>query len=197
MHNIYWNDQLVKTGDRTNLLGHNSCVIWLTGLSGSGKSTLANELERALFQKKIHSYILDGDNLRHGLNSDLSFTQRDRSENIRRLGEVAKLFVDAGLITIVSAISPFKEDREKAKALFENNKYIEIYVKCPLLVCENRDPKGLYKKVRSGEIELFTGVNSPYQEPEEPDLIIETDKLSVRNSIEIILNSLSSKGIIH
>ncbi len=182
--------------DRQKLKGHKSVILWFTGLSGSGKSTIAHALEEKLYQRKLHTYILDGDNVRKGLNKDLGFSPEDRKENIRRLGEVAKLFVDAGIITIVAAISPYKSDRVFVRNLVEPGEFIEIYVKCPLEVCETRDPKGLYKKARQGIIKNFTGVDAPYEEPENPEIVIESDKESIEEAVNKIIHYLEEKKII-
>ncbi len=182
--------------DRQRLKGHKSCIIWFTGLSGSGKSTIAHALEEELYKRGIHTYILDGDNIRTGLNKDLGFSEEDRKENIRRIGEVAKLFVDAGIIVLVAAISPYKRDREFVRNLVEPGEFIEVYVKCPLEVCEMRDPKGLYKKVRQGIIKNFTGIDDPYEEPENPEILIESHKESISQAVNKILKFLESKGII-
>lgn len=159
--NITWHHTTVTKKDRILLNGHKSCVLWFTGLSGSGKSTLANAVDHMLFQESYRSFVLDGDNIRHGLNSDLSFLPKDRKENIRRIGEVAKLFVESGQIVSTAFISPFLEDRELVRKMFAPGEFIEIYVNCPIYVCEDRDPKGLYKKARKGEILEFTGISSP------------------------------------
>jgi len=182
--------------DRQKLKGHKSVVLWFTGLSGSGKSTIAHALEEVLYKRKIHTYILDGDNVRTGLNKDLGFSPEDRKENIRRLGEVAKLFVDAGIIVMVSAISPYKSDRAFVRNLLAPGEFIEIYVKCPLEVCESRDPKGLYNKARQGIIKNFTGIDAPYEEPENPEIVIESDKESVDQAINKIIRFLEEKKII-
>lgn len=186
----------VTKEDRQKLKGHKSVVLWFTGLSGSGKSTIAHALEEALYERKIHTYILDGDNVRTGLNKDLGFTPEDRKENIRRLGEVAKLFVDAGIIVMVAAISPYKSDRSFVRNLLEPGEFIEIYVKCPLEICESRDPKGLYKKARQGVIKNFTGIDAPYEEPENPEIVIESDKESVEEAVNKIIRYLEEKKII-
>ncbi|MGG1674929.1 adenylyl-sulfate kinase [Neobacillus sp. NRS-1170] len=194
--NITWHQSAVTKTDRHQLNGHKSCVLWFTGLSGSGKSTLANAVDHALFELGFRSYVLDGDNIRHGLNSDLSFRVEDRKENIRRIGEVAKLFVDSGQIVSSAFISPFREDRELVRTLFEQEEFIEIFVKCPIDVCEDRDPKGLYVKVRRGEIPEFTGISSPYEIPDIPEIIIETNKLSIDQSVEAIIAYLREKKIL-
>jgi adenylylsulfate kinase len=193
---IIWHHAIVTKQDRQRLNKHKSCTLWFTGLSGSGKSTLANTVDKKLFDRGIRSYVIDGDNIRHGLNKDLSFNKEDRKENIRRIGEVAKLFVDSGLIVLTAFISPFREDREMVKNLFSDGEFFEIYVKCPLHVCELRDPKGLYSKARKGEIQEFTGISSPYEEPLIPDLIIETNVLTIEESAEKIISFLQEKEII-
>jgi adenylylsulfate kinase len=193
---IIWHQAFVTKQDRQRLNKHKSCTLWFTGLSGSGKSTLANTVDKKLFERGIRSYVMDGDNIRHGLNKDLSFSNEDRKENIRRIGEVAKLFVDSGQIVLTAFISPFCEDREMVKNLFSNGEFFEIYVKCPLNVCEFRDPKGLYSKARKGEIQDFTGISSPYEEPENPDLLIETNLLTIEESAEKLISFLQEKEII-
>ena len=172
--NIVWHKQSVGRELREKANGHKGCVIWYTGLSGSGKSTVANEVEKCLLKLGVKSYLLDGDNVRHGLNSDLGFTKEDRKENIRRIGEVAKLFADSGTIIGVAFISPYRSDRKSARDIVESAglDFLEIYVKCPLEVCEKRDPKGLYKKARKGEIKNFTGLDAPYEEPTECELVL-------------------------
>jgi len=194
--NIVWQPTKVSKEDRRRLNRHGSCVLWFTGLSGSGKSTLATEVEKELFQRGIRTYVLDGDNIRHGLNRDLGFGKEDRKENIRRIGEVAKLFVDAGIVTLTAFISPYREDRDMVRALFEPGEFIEIYVKCSLEECERRDPKGLYKKARRGEIRDFTGISAPYEEPVFPELVVETDRETVENSVQKILSHLRAKGLL-
>ena len=196
MAEVYWHPHKVSKEDRQRIKGHKSAIIWFTGLSGSGKSTLANELEYRLNKLGIHTFLLDGDNVRHGLNSDLGFSPEDREENIRRVGEVAKLFVDAGLVVLVSFISPYRKDRRRARSLVEPDEFIEVYVKCPLEVAEQRDPKGLYKKAREGVIQDFTGISAPYEEPENPEIIVETDKLTIDESVRKIFNYLKNNGLI-
>jgi adenylylsulfate kinase len=185
--NIVWHDSKVTKEDRQKLNGHKSVVLWFTGLSGAGKSTLSVEVEKELHQRGIRTYILDGDNIRHGLNKDLGFSAEDRKENIRRIGEVAKLMVDAGIVTLTAFISPYREDREMVRQLLGEKEFIEIYVKCSLEECERRDPKGLYKKARAGEIKGFTGIDDPYEEPENPELVVETDKQTLEESIKQII----------
>lgn len=185
--NLVWQETIITQGDRAAQKAQSPCVIWFTGLSGAGKSTLANALEVALFERGKHSYLLDGDNLRHGLNQDLGFSEADRTENIRRVGEVAKLFVDAGLIVLAAFISPFQTDRASIKDLIGECKMVEVYLDTPLSVCESRDTKGLYRKARSGELKGFTGIDSPYEAPESADIVINTEAVSVVDSVAIIL----------
>ncbi|WP_088102408.1 adenylyl-sulfate kinase [Halalkalibacter urbisdiaboli] len=194
--NIVWHETTVKKEERQARNKHKSCILWFTGLSGAGKSTLANALEYTLFNRGLQSYVLDGDNVRHGLNKGLGFSDEDRKENIRRIGEVAKLFVDAGTIVCTAFISPFKEDRDRVRELVEEGEFIEVYVRCSLEACESRDPKGLYKKARAGEIPSFTGISSPYEEPENPELIIDSDKLSIEESVEKIIQYLVEQNIL-
>jgi len=186
----------IQRKDRENIKNQKACVIWLTGLSGSGKSTIANELEYRLNKIKYHTYLLDGDNIRSGLNSDLGFSEKDREENIRRISEVAKLFLDAGIITITAFISPFKKDREKAREIIGED-FIEVFVDTPLEECIKRDPKGLYKKALDGEIKEFTGINSPYEEPTNPDIYINTTKNDISSSVDLIIKYLNDKGYIN
>jgi len=194
--NITWHQATITKAERHLLNKHKSCVLWFTGLSGAGKSTLANAVDQELYSKGYHSYVLDGDNLRHGLNKDLSFGVEDRKENIRRIGEVAKLFVDSGQIVSSAFISPFREDRNSVRSLFEPGEFIEIFVKCPIDVCEVRDPKGLYKKARKGEILDFTGISSPYEIPDRPEIIIDTDQLTIQESVDKIIASLKDRKIL-
>ncbi|RKD26727.1 adenylyl-sulfate kinase [Ammoniphilus oxalaticus] len=194
--NIVWHTATVQKKERQQSNQHKSCILWFTGLSGSGKSTLANEVEKKLFELGAKTYTLDGDNVRHGLNQDLGFTDEDRVENIRRIAEVSKLFVDAGVIVLTAFISPFKQDRQVARDLVESSEFIEIYVKCSLEECERRDPKGLYEKARRGEIPHFTGISSPYEEPLNPELVIENDQLSVQQAVEQIIEYLKKEQLI-
>lgn len=188
--NIVWHNSQVAKEDRQQLHNHKSLILWFTGLSGSGKSTLCVALERRLFEQGINTYVLDGDNVRHGLNKNLGFSPEDRTENIRRIGEVSKLFVDAGIITLTAFISPYREDRNNVRKLVERNEFIEVFVKCSLEECERRDPKGLYKKARTGEIEDFTGIDAPYEEPVNPEIIINSEKQSIEESVEQIMSFL-------
>ncbi|MBN2425505.1 MAG: adenylyl-sulfate kinase [Calditrichaceae bacterium] len=194
--NITWHDAEITKTDREKLLAQKGCILWFTGLSGSGKSTLAHAVESALYEQKHLTYVLDGDNIRHGLNKNLGFSPEDRQENIRRIGEVAKLFADAGLIVMTAFISPYREDRNIARALVKENEFIEIYVKVPLKVAEARDPKGLYKKARAGEIKEFTGIDAPYEDPLNPELVIDTSQLSLEQSTEAVLDYLKSKNLV-
>jgi bifunctional enzyme CysN/CysC len=194
--NVVWHDHRIANKDRTQLKGHSPAVIWLTGLSGAGKSTIANELEHTLNKMGIHTYLLDGDNVRHGLCKDLGFSDKDRVENIRRIGEVAKLFSDAGIVVITAFISPFKNDREMVRAILPQGEFVEVFVDAPLTVCEERDPKSLYKKARKGEIKSFTGIDSPYEAPELPEIHLQTDKHTVAESVEKILEFLNNSSII-
>ncbi|MFB9990053.1 adenylyl-sulfate kinase [Bacillus benzoevorans] len=194
--NLIWHHSTVSKKDRQLQNGYKSCVLWFTGLSGSGKSTLANAVDYTLFQKKIKSFCLDGDNIRLGLNRDLSFAEEDRKENIRRIGEVAKLFVDSGLIVLTAFISPFREDRETIRKMFETDEFIEVYLQCPLQVCEDRDPKGLYKRARRGEISDFTGISSPYEPPSTPEIVIDSNECSIVESVGEIYQYLKEKKIL-
>ena len=194
--NIKWHHGKITKEDRVKLLNQKGVTIWLTGLSGSGKSTIAVELEHALIENRHQAYILDGDNIRHGLNKNLGFSPEDRTENIRRIGEVAKLFTDAGIITITAFISPYREDRDAVRRLLSDGEFIEVYIKCPLDVCEERDTKGLYKKARAGEVKDFTGISAPYEEPLNPELTIDSSKLTVEESTRAVLNYLEEKGYV-
>lgn len=194
--NITWHHQKVSKQNRWLKNSHKSALVWLTGLSASGKSTLANEVERLLFERQVNTFVLDGDNVRHGLNRDLGFGPGDRKENIRRVGEVAKLLVDAGILTIAAFISPYAEDRNMVRRLFPEAEFIETYVRCETAICEERDPKGLYKKARRGELPEFTGISAPYEEPEKPEMVIDTDRLTIEESVAVIVRHLEERGII-
>ncbi len=193
--NITWHEGNITRADRERLNGHRGAVVWFTGLSGSGKSTIARALEEALFERGIHCYVLDGDNIRHGLNKNLGFSPEDRQENIRRIGEVAKLFADAGLIAITAFISPYRTDRDQARAI-NGHDFIEVYVECALEVCESRDPKGLYQKARAGLIPEFTGISAPYEPPLSPELTVNSAELSVAEAVARVLATLESRGVI-
>ena len=192
--NIFWHDGDIRRGDRERVHGHRGATVWFTGLSGSGKSTLARGLESALFERGCHAYVLDGDNVRHGLNRDLGFSPADRTENIRRIGEVARLFTDFGAFAITAFISPYREDRESVRRLMGDSDFIEVFVDCPLGVCEERDPKGLYEKARRGEIPEFTGISAPYEAPEAPELVVRTAELTLEASVDHVLRYLESAG---
>lgn len=194
--NITWHKGDITNEDRERLLGQKGIVIWYTGLSGSGKSTLAHAVEEKLFEKGHVSYVLDGDNIRHGLNKNLGFSPADREENIRRIGEVSKLFADAGVIAMTAFISPYRADRDKARELVQDGRFIEVFVKVPLDVAESRDPKGLYKKARAGEIKEFTGIDAPYEEPENAELTIDTSKHDLEQSAEMVLDFLRKRNFI-
>jgi adenylyl-sulfate kinase len=188
--NIHWTPGKVTAEHRARQNGHAGSVVWLTGLSAAGKSTIATELERELFSRGKHAYVLDGDNMRHGLCSDLGFAPEDRKENIRRIGEVANLFADAGFVCITAFISPYRSDRELARHLAPEGRFIEVYLNTPLEVCEQRDPKGLYAKARAGEIKDFTGISAPYEPPSNPELELHTGQLSVAECVSAILKRL-------
>ena len=194
--NIVWHPHHVTKAERIARNRQKPCILWFTGLSGSGKSTVANGVECRLFEMGCLTYLLDGDNVRHGLNRDLGFSDADRTENIRRIGEVSKLFVDAGAIVLTAFISPFLEDRERVRALVEEGEFIEVYIDTPLEVCEKRDPKGLYRKARSGAIGDFTGISSPYEAPAKPELHIRGDAQGVEASVEAVIAYLQREGYI-
>ena len=188
---------LITRSDRSAMKGHLPAVLWFTGLSGSGKSTIASEVERALNQTyRAHTYLLDGDNIRVGLNRDLGFADHDREENIRRIGEVTKLFIDAGLIVLTAFISPFRQDRERVRTILPDGSFFEIYVRCPLEICEERDPKGLYRKARQGLIPDFTGITSPYEEPLNPELILDSSRMTVSECTQAVLDLLKNRSIL-
>jgi bifunctional enzyme CysN/CysC len=195
-HNIHWQATDVHKQARSAQKGQKACVVWFTGLSGSGKSTIGNLVEKKLHARGLHTYLLDGDNVRHGLNRDLGFTDEDRVENIRRVAEVAKLMVDAGLIVLVSFISPFRSERRMARALVEADEFIEVFVDAPLAVAEGRDPKGLYRKARRGELMNFTGVDSPYETPEYPEIRIDTTATTPESAADHIITILQARGAI-
>lgn len=194
---VFWHEHNVEKTSRQKLHGHQSFIIWFTGLSGSGKSTIANALERHLHEKGNSTYLLDGDNIRHGLNKDLAFTKEDRMENIRRIGEVAKLFIDSGTIVLAAFVSPYREDRELVRNLVGSGEFIEVYIDCTIETCEKRDPKGLYKKARAGEINHFTGISDPYEIPDDPEIIVKSDQLTVKSCVELIYNYLIDNGYIN
>ncbi len=193
---VQWQTLDVSKEDRRKINGHSSTIVWLTGLPASGKTTIARKLEKRLYDVGVHTYVLDGDNLRHGLNKDLGFSKDERKENIRRVAEVAKLFCDAGALTICSFVSPYKEDRENARSLVDESEFIEIFIKCPLEVCLERDPKSMYKKAVTGKMKSFTGIDDPYEIPESPEITIETDRLNIAESVKQIMDYLNDNGII-
>lgn len=195
-NNIVWHDHHVAKKERSSLKGQKPCILWFTGLSGSGKSTIANALERRLFSMGLHTYLLDGDNIRHGLNKDLGFSDDDRVENIRRIAEVAKLFIDSGLIVMTAFISPFRSDRQLVRSLVDEDEFFEIFVDTPLEVCEKRDPKGLYQRARAGEIANFTGISSPYEAPDHADIHLKTDVTSVHEATDNIIKILRQHDIV-
>jgi len=192
--NIFWHSSGVTPADREKLLGQKGCVLWLTGLSGSGKSTIARALEARLVAGGHAAFTLDGDNLRHGINAKLGFSPEDRAENLRRAAEVAKLFADAGMLAIVSFISPYAAARDKAREIVGAERFLEIFVDAPLEICERRDPKGLYAKARAGQIADFTGVNAPYERPESPAAIIDTGAASLEDAVRALLDLLAARG---
>ena len=194
--NVTWHDASLTKEMRRKQNGHESKVLWFTGLSGSGKSTIANAVARELYTRDIRNYVLDGDNIRHGLNKDLGFSDEDRTENIRRIGEVSKLFVDSGQFVLTAFISPFRMDRQLVRDLLEDGEFIEVYIKCPLEECEVRDPKGLYDKARKGIIKDFTGIDSPYEEPEKPEIVLESNRFSVEECVQQVIDYLAAEGAI-
>jgi adenylylsulfate kinase len=192
--NITWHAGQIGRADREKLLGQKGVTVWLTGLSASGKSTIAVAAEAALVQRGHLAYVLDGDNVRHGLNKNLGFSPEDRTENIRRIGEVAKLFAETGVVVLTSFISPYRADRDSARALHGAGDFLEVYVDADVATCEQRDPKGLYKKARAGEIPEFTGISAPYEAPEKPELVLDTAKLSVEQSVAELVGFLEKQG---
>ena len=194
--NITWHYPIITKKERERLLGQKGFTLWFTGLSRSGKSTLANEIEKRLYERGYTTFILDGDNIRYGLNRDLGFSPKDREENIRRIGEVAYLFSQAGIINMTAFISPYRADRKKARDLANEGEFIEIFCKCALEACEKRDKKGVYKKARAGEILEFTGISSPYEEPQDPEITIETDRETIEESVNKIIYYLEKNGFI-
>ena len=194
--NVVWHAAEVTRSDRENLNGHRGAVLWVTGLSGSGKSTLSHAVEARLHQMGVRTLVLDGDNVRHGLCGDLGFSDIARRENIRRVGEVSKLFVDAGVLVLTAFISPFRQDRDVVRKLHLNGDFIELYCQANLEICESRDVKGLYKRARAGEIKDFTGISSPYEEPDQAEIVVNTGDKSLEDSVEMVVSFLKAKGII-
>ncbi|MGD8592639.1 MAG: adenylyl-sulfate kinase [Gammaproteobacteria bacterium] len=193
--NVIWHHATVTRERRHKMNNHRSAILWFTGLSGAGKSTLAHAVEEALHQRGCRTYVLDGDNVRHGLCGDLSFSVEDRTENIRRISEVAKLMLEAGVITLTAFISPFREEREKARTIAPHGDFIEIYCRAPIDVCEQRDVKGFYQKARRGEIKEFTGISSPYEEPLNPELVVDTGTQPLEDCVERVMDMLEERGI--
>lgn len=191
---LVWHEHQLDKLARSDHKSQSPCIIWFTGLSGSGKSTIAGALEQRLFAMGQHTYLLDGDNVRHGLNKDLGFSDEDRVENIRRIGEMSKLFVDAGLIVLSAFISPFMAERRMVRELVAGNEFVEVYMDTPLSTCESRDPKGLYKKARAGEIKNFTGIDSQYEAPEQPEVVLDTSAMSVTECVDKIVRYLQNEG---
>lgn len=196
VQNIVWHESSITKQERRGLNKHHSFILWFTGLSASGKSSVANALARALHEQGKQAFVLDGDNIRHGLNKDLGFNDQDRKENIRRIGEVSKLLVESGQIVLTAFISPYREDRELVRALVSKDEFIEIYVKCSIEECERRDPKGLYKKARNQEIPHFTGISAPYEEPLNSEIVLDTEVLSIDECVSTLINALTKKGFI-
>ena len=194
--NVVWHDSKVTKESRCAHKAQRPCIVWFTGFSGSGKSTIANAVEHRLAELKQHTYLLDGDNVRHGLNKDLGFTDEDRIENIRRIGEMSKLFVDAGLIVVTAFISPFRAERQLVRDLVEDGEFIEVYMSTPLETCEQRDPKGLYKKARSGQIKNFTGIGSEYEPPKAPEVTLDTSTMSVEECVNQVISYLKEHQIL-
>ena len=194
-NHVIWHNVLVTREDRNRLNNHKSGLIWFTGLSASGKSTIAHSVEKRLFERGIRTYVLDGDNVRHGINKNLGFSREDRQENLRRVAEIAKLLVDAGVLVLAAFISPYKEDRAYIRQQLENDHFLEIYVKCSLQECERRDPKGQYKKARAGTIKNYTGISAPYEEPERPDLVLDTTCMSLEECVTNLISVVESSGI--
>ncbi|QSP94464.1 adenylyl-sulfate kinase [Marinobacter salinisoli] len=195
-NNIVWHEHKVSRAERAASKNQRPCLLWFTGLSGSGKSTVANALDVALYQRGYHTFLLDGDNVRHGLNGDLGFSDDDRVENIRRIGEVSKLFADAGLIVLSAFISPFASDRRMVRNLFPAGEFIEVFMNTPLETCEERDPKGLYQKARAGVVKDFTGIDSPYEAPMRAEITLDTSRLSVDECAERLISYLHSRKLI-
>ena len=194
--NIVWHEASIDKKERREKNGHSSFILWFTGLSASGKSSIANAFARKLFEHNKQAFVLDGDNIRHGLNNDLGFDEASRKENIRRIGEVSKLFVESGQIVLTAFISPYREDRAVVRALVEEGEFIEVYVKASVEACEKRDPKGLYKKARNNEIQHFTGISAPYEEPLNPEVVLDSENNSIEQCVEQLHNILCEKGLI-
>lgn len=192
-NNVVWHKPGVTREMREKLNGHKSIALWFTGLPSSGKSTIAHAVEKKLYEMGVRTYTFDGDNVRHGLCSDLGFSPEDRAENLRRIAEMIKLFLDAGIVVFAAFVSPYKKDRERVRKIVSEKDFVEIYCRCPVEVCEKRDPKGMYKKARVGEIKNYTGVSAPYEEPENPDLILDTHLLTLEESVNRVLELVKDK----
>lgn len=192
--NVHWHDHKVSSEDRKKLMGHKGCILWFTGLSASGKSTIANTVDHLLHEQGKHTYLLDGDNIRMGLNKNLGFSAEDRAENIRRIGEVAKLFADAGMITLTAFISPYRVDRDNVRALMPVGEFLEVFVDASIETCEARDPKGLYKKARAGEIKNFTGISDPYEAPLKPELVLDSNSKGIDELAQEVVAFLKQNG---
>ncbi|MRX53605.1 adenylyl-sulfate kinase [Bacillus sp. HMSC76G11] len=194
--NIVWHESSISKQERRDKNKHQSFILWFTGLSASGKSSVANAFARTLFDRGAQAFVLDGDNVRHGLNQDLGFNETDRKENIRRIGEVSKLFVESGQIVLTAFISPYRADRDLVRELVEKDEFLEVYIKCSIEECEKRDPKGLYKKARNEEIKHFTGISAPYEEPANPEIVLDTEKHSIDDCVKQLTKTLIEKGLI-
>jgi adenylylsulfate kinase len=194
--NIVWHESSISKQERRDKNKHQSFILWFTGLSASGKSSVANAFARTLFDRGAQAFVLDGDNVRHGLNQDLGFNETGRKENIRRIGEVSKLFVDSGQIVLTAFISPYRDDRDLVRELVEKDEFLEVYIKCSIEECEKRDPKGLYKKARNEEIKHFTGISAPYEEPANPEIVLDTEKYSIEECVKQLTKALIEKGLI-
>jgi adenylylsulfate kinase len=194
--NIVWHQSSITKQERRDKNKHQSFILWFTGLSASGKSSVANAFARTLFDRGAQAFVLDGDNVRHGLNQDLGFNETDRKENIRRIGEVSKLFVESGQIVLTAFISPYRADRDLIRELVEQDEFLEVYIKCSIEECEKRDPKGLYKKARNEEIKHFTGISAPYEEPANPEIVLDTEKYSIEECVKQLTKTLIEKGLI-
>jgi adenylylsulfate kinase len=195
--NVFWQTQSVSAAERERANGHSGAVVWFTGLSASGKSTLAQALDRRLFDAGCHTFVLDGDNVRHGLCADLGFTAADRHENIRRVGETAKLLAQAGIIALSAFISPYRDDRDSLRRMIGAERFVEVYCRCPLEICERRDRKDLYRRARAGEIEDFTGISAPYEASLAPDVVLDTGTATIDGCVAVLLSTLNARGIVH
>jgi adenylylsulfate kinase len=193
---VIWHKVHVSREDRARLNRHESGLVWLTGLSASGKSTIAHAVEKKLFDRGVRTYVLDGDNVRHGISCNLGFGREDRKENLRRIVELSKLFMDAGILVLAAFISPYRDDRKFIRKSFEGDCFIEVYVKCPIEECEKRDPKGQYAKARAGLIKSYTGISSPYEEPEEPEIILDTMSMELEECVNVIIDGLAERGVL-